>query len=281
MDARRRDNRRIDGGRIDGGSEDMGSVFRRLAVGYVEKEGEKLRAENEACAAEAPFAVSDGFRDKVYAKIRREKYIRAYYAIGAVAACFLVAFIGIFAINGMNSRTSAPAQYEAAGSAPGETYSDSIHSDGTYSDGTYSFDGADGTDDSEGSEDSEATSGSEGSGGDGRYEPIALSYSLPAHLSVADVEQDKGQTVFYIDNAEDDDIVLIAERSEQIGGSGKFDKDALQASGLRPIRINGTELYAVARADYSLVTFQSEGVIYSATCKHDYRTLISLCEYIL
>ena len=318
MSARRRDNlrdsrqdSRRDGqrdGRQDGqrdgllnGGEGIDAMFRQMAARYVDKEGDRLRAENEAIAAIEPFAVSKGFNEKVYSKIRREKYTRAYYALGAVAACLMVAFIGIVAmngINGANSRTGAPASLQAAGSMPGDAAGGAqgdmaaskaagmppaaaVDSQGDAAGGAAGGAAGEATIDLLGEMAPDSPGDAEGFGDAAAYEAITLSFRLPANLSVTDVKQDRGQTVFYIDNAESDDIVLIAEMSEQAGGTGRFDGAEFQRNGLRPISINNVELYAVARADYSYVTFQSEGVIYSATCRHDYRTLMSLCEYIL
>ena len=113
------------------------------------------------------------------------------------------------------------------------------------------------------------------------YEVITLSFELPTDCIVSDVMQDVGQTVYYIKNAKNDDIILTAEKSTDAGGTGRFDKDRLTSAGLVEIEINNTKLYAIAKADFSRFTFQKEDIIYNMTCKYDYNTLVSLCEYVL
>ena len=74
---------------------------------------------------------------------------------------------------------------------------------------------------------------------------------------------------------------MTAEKSTRIGGTANFDERLLKETGLRELEINDTKLYAVARADYSRIVFQVDGIVYDMTCAHDYRTLVELCEHIL
>jgi hypothetical protein len=118
------------------------------------------------------------------------------------------------------------------------------------------------------------------SGGDA-YEMIALSFLLPPGFAVSDVTQDRGQTVYTLREDKNDNIVITLEKTADNGGTGIFDEIALRDGGLRKININNTDLYAVAKPDYNYFTFENDGIIYGMTCKYDYRTIVSLCEYIL
>ena len=51
--------------------------------------------------------------------------------------------------------------------------------------------------------------------------------------------------------------------------------------GLTAIRINGSAAYTRATADYQLLTFRKDGVLYTLTCRYELDTLLNLGEQIL
>ena len=103
------------------------------------------------------------------------------------------------------------------------------------------------------------------------YEPIPLGVTLTGSFSVSSWEQDKGKTIYYIDNDNNDNVVLSLEHTE----------DLPKHEGFSEIDINGTTAYASYQADYSVLTFKKEDVTYILTCKHDINTLIELSHMLL
>lgn len=99
---------------------------------------------------------------------------------------------------------------------------------------------------------------------------IPLSFALPPNLMVASVEEDNGKSIYYLQNTQADDVVLTLEYA-----------DEYDFAGLDTAQINGSTVYYKYRSDYSLVTFEKEGVLYEMTCKHDVATLMDLSSYIL
>lgn len=99
---------------------------------------------------------------------------------------------------------------------------------------------------------------------------IPLSFSLPENLSVADTELDNGQSVYYLSDRYEDNVVMTLEKTDFEPGEG-----------LTAIRINGSAAYTRATADYQLLTFCKDGVLYTLTCRYELGTLLNLGEQIL
>jgi hypothetical protein len=102
-------------------------------------------------------------------------------------------------------------------------------------------------------------------------ELLALSFTLPENLSVARAEADNGQSVYHLTDARRDDVVMTLEAAY-----GGFSED-----GLRAIPVGGSVAYARSGGDYSLLTFEKDGVRYVLTCRYELDTLVSLGEQIL
>lgn len=105
------------------------------------------------------------------------------------------------------------------------------------------------------------------------YEVLRLSANLGSNFSIESYEQDISKTIYYIGDAYSDDVVLTLEKT----GHAK----AIETVELSKIIINGHETYGYYGPDYSIVTFETDGIVYSMTCKYDINTLISLSEAIL
>jgi len=223
-------------------------LFADMARIYVDKEGERLRSEGASLMDGAPFPPSKDFERKIAARIRVERFRRPAYIMGSIAACIIVALIGINILRSFNGDLGGFGGFGNVDVGGGGARL---------------------------APDSQVAMGGANS------DMIALAFNLPPNCSVAGVEQDVGKTIFHINDIKNDNIVLVAEKSDDIGGTGKYDENKLKGSGLKKIEINGTTLYAVAKADFSRFTFKKEGVIYDMTCKYDYNTLIAFCEYIL
>ena len=108
------------------------------------------------------------------------------------------------------------------------------------------------------------------SGAGGAPAIIPLSFSLPENLSVADTELDNGQSVYYLSDRYEDNVVMTLEKTDFEPGEG-----------LTAIRINGSAAYTRATADYQLLTFRKDGVLYTLTCRYELGTLLKLGEQIL
>ena len=244
-------------------------LFAEMAKLHAEKEGERLRRENEYYIENAPFPPSRDFEKRVYAKIRAERFRRPAYAIVSIAACIMILIVSLNVLPGLRGGGDPRGAQQAQG--------------------TQNTQNAQGTQPAtrppeESGMTSAAAPGQPGypaSAGSAGHELIKLAFKLPPNCSVADVEQDIGQTIYYIKDTQRDDIVLIAEKTVDTGGTGIYDEDRLKRRGLSKIEINDTALYAVAKTDYNYFTFQRDGIIYNLTCKYDYKTLISFCEFIL
>ena len=106
--------------------------------------------------------------------------------------------------------------------------------------------------------------------GQPQYETIPLGFTLPTNFSVAHVEQDRGKTIYHLENELRDDVVLVLEKSAHV-----------ETAGLAKIPIGAYTAYGEFYADYSVLTFSRGGVTYEMSCRHDLNTLIGLGERIL
>lgn len=100
---------------------------------------------------------------------------------------------------------------------------------------------------------------------------LPLTFQLPEQFSVAGSQLDQGMSIYYLENAALDDVVLTME----ITGEGPA------SQGLTPIQIGETTAYGTAGPDYSLLTFLQGEIVYTLTCRHDINTLVGLSRSIL
>lgn len=102
-------------------------------------------------------------------------------------------------------------------------------------------------------------------------ELLPLSFTLPDNFTVADKELDNGKSVYYLSDANLDDVVLTMERNplEDIFAE------------LKPMTINNSQAYYKYSPDFSVLAFEHDSVTYVLTCKYDVNTLIPLGEAIL
>lgn len=105
------------------------------------------------------------------------------------------------------------------------------------------------------------------------YEVLPLSIRLPENFTVANQAQDYGKTIYYIEDAFADHVVVTLEKIKDAAPGDK--------SPLREFSIGGETAYGLYTADYSLLTFEKEDIVYTMTCKYDINTLIRLSEGIL
>lgn len=99
---------------------------------------------------------------------------------------------------------------------------------------------------------------------------IAFTYTLPANLSMESYKQDQGQTIYYLKDQQEDDVIMTLE------------KGALpDVSALTRYSVDGYAAYGRETADYQLLLFQKEGILYTLTCRYRLDTLLKLAKNIL
>lgn len=104
-----------------------------------------------------------------------------------------------------------------------------------------------------------------------KYELITLNVNLPQNYYVSQIKQDKEETIYYINNSANDDVILTVKKSDE----------DIEREGLKEISIKNSVAYGLAKADYSILKFEKEGNIYTLTCKYNYNTLIEISKSIL
>ena len=103
------------------------------------------------------------------------------------------------------------------------------------------------------------------------YAVIPLSAPLPEGFVQTGFEQDKAKSIYYIEDASLDSIVITLEHSTVPSDT----------AGLTAIPIGGATAYGTQTDSYSLLTFSRDDVVYELTCKYDINTLIRLGEVFL
>ena len=119
-----------------------------------------------------------------------------------------------------------------------------------------------------------------------QFEQIALKKELPQEYTVAEVKQDGDKTIYHIESATlDDMIITLAKTSEdrtKIAGqdaareqAGFIKVDLLLAGG------QALEAKALSKADYNLLAFRTDGIDYELSCKYDINSLLTLGTYLI
>lgn len=230
-------------------------LYKQLASAYVEREGEELHREDAALRAQAEGRATPALDAKLKWKLRgikRRRYMRI--ASMAAAACLVLALFLPLALRSFNM---------AGESRPDET--------------GQTVDAAEPTSPAV-SEEQEAglppatsyPSAAEDTA-PGEYERLALRLTAASGFSINRSEQDRGETIYYIDDELRDDVVVTLKRA---GEQPDY-------SGLTPMELNGREAYGTYRADYSVLVFLEDGILYTMTCRYDFNTLVRLEEVIL
>lgn len=103
------------------------------------------------------------------------------------------------------------------------------------------------------------------------FEVIPLSFTLPPQFTQTAFEQDREKSIYYLDDALKDNVVMTLVNASDIP-----ERDALTK-----LQIGGTDVYAASEEGYRFLTFVSDGVLYELTCQYDINTLLLLGEAIL
>lgn len=104
-----------------------------------------------------------------------------------------------------------------------------------------------------------------------KEEVIPLSFSLPDNFEVAQTEIDQGVSIYYLNNTYDDPVVMQMEY---------MDTAEPVFNHLQPVHIKGRPAYGLAAADYKILTFVHDNILYTLTCEYDINTLVSISENI-
>jgi len=100
---------------------------------------------------------------------------------------------------------------------------------------------------------------------------IQLAFAMPDQFSIARVEQDDGQTIYFLNDTLRDDVVLTLEH----GDAPNLRADMME------VDLGQTTAHALHTPDYSVLTFEKDGTVYTMTCRHDLNTLVSLGRHIV
>ena len=220
-------------------------IMKRIADGYVERYGSELRAELEQLE-QAPMAsipeisLERRVRRKI-AALRRRPYLRA---LPMVAACIVIAVI--YLPNLLNSGVSKSSTHEPSLAAP-TAPSSRIPSESAHT---------------EQSAPATAAPAPEAQ----VYEAIPLSAPLPRGFTLTGFDQDREKSIYYIEDANLDDVVVTLEPA----GAPP------DTTGLVEIILGGSVVYGRQTDAFSLLTFSSGDVLYTLTSRHDINTLLRL-----
>lgn len=228
--------------------------YRQLAALYADADGERLLRERAALEQDSVQRITPGLDRRVRAIPGRAKRRRNTRIAGLIAAVLVIALLApqLLRYNQQNDVAAAPeATTESA--APGEMAPAEQGADEAVPEAAPEM-----------AEDAPAA-------GAGDYEIIPLSATLPANLTQIGVEQDNAQSIYYLSDQRQDDVVLTMEYSD----SGPA------TDGLVQIDLDGHTTWGAVTGDYSLLTFEQDGILYTMTCKYDINTLLPLGRSIL
>jgi hypothetical protein len=226
-------------------------VFKELADRYVEIDGQFLLQEQRALEEQRisyPTPRSDAQIRLLVGGHKKSKKA----PILAIAAALLVAFIGASAVflqygeqlfPSLTPSQNAPADGDVTDVIPGDSGGATPDGQGTSSDGLSDSPGA------------------------AQLHPI--NFELPAQFSVADSKLDNGETIYHLDNSKNDDVVMTIKDA-----GAKTSSE--QTGNLDEVYIDGTVVTAKLRDEFKLLTFESDGAIYTISCRDDIGTLSNL-----
>lgn len=102
-------------------------------------------------------------------------------------------------------------------------------------------------------------------------QPPVYTRTLPVNLTVADLREDNGQSIYTLREAGGDDVIMTLEYADDPG----------RTDGLAPVVIQGETAYLRETPDYSLLLLEADGVRYTLTCRYHTQTLLDLAACIV
>ena len=205
-------------------------IFRNIAMSYVETDGEILKQELSQLTQEKSADISQELRMRARInEVKKKRLTIKAASMAATAAAVLFLVISI-APNFFTNNADYEMDYSAE-----ETY--------------------------------QTTKAQIGESSQSNYKVVPLSFTLPQNLTVAGMEQDKGQSIYYLQDIMGDDVVLILEETDR----------PAETESMRLIYINGLPVYVRETNDYNLATLKKDGILYTMSCKYELDTLTDIC----
>jgi len=207
-------------------------IMKRIADEYVERYGSELRAELEQLEQAPTVSIPEiSLERKVRRKIAAQKRRPYLRALPMVAACIVIA--AIYLPNLLRSEDSSPSYQASSPAAP-------------------------------------AVSGSPAPAAQApetqEYAVIPLSAPLPRGFTLTGFDQDHEKSIYYIEDANLDDVVITLEPAIAMP----------DMTGLVEIVLGESVVYGRQTDAFSLLTFSSDDVLYTFTSRHDINTLLHL-----
>ena len=101
------------------------------------------------------------------------------------------------------------------------------------------------------------------------YEFVSL--KLPSEYTLKKVDYDYQKAIYYVISADDTEIILTIEKSEE----------NINTDGLEKIRIKDLNAYGISNEDYSFIQYKKDDYLYMLTCPNDYGDLIKISENLI
>ncbi|GEM_PF-418479 len=246
-------------------------LFRQIASDYVDAWGKSLQEEQKELEQDSALAFHPRMDQKVLGQAAARKRRRTAGALGALAACLALAILLPRASNmGMGSTS----QYAAAPSTEKNAAEiarvpEALPDDQAFALAEPEEDRLDAQalPESALEKDSPAESAPLPEQGNG---VIPLPFTLPEHLTILSAEREGEKSVYYLESASSDPIVLTLESTSH----------SPDTEGLIPVDIDGQTVYTATRPEEQFLTFQKDGILYEMTCP-DLEALIALSRAIL
>lgn len=245
------------------------ALFRQIAFEYAEEYGKSLKNELLELEREDVLRTTPRLDRKVLGEVAARKRRRAFRVIGALAACLLLAVL----VPRMLDLSQNATQSQLSPSAPSAGLAVEEAAPETAVEEAAPFDAPEWEimEEPAATEEEATADAQEPVTGGGAVGIIPLSFALPDNLSIIAIEQDNERSIYYLSDVLQDDVVLTLEETDR----------EPETEGLASITINDSVAYGVAGPDYSLLTFQKDGILYEMTCEHDLATLVNLSYHIL
>ena len=100
---------------------------------------------------------------------------------------------------------------------------------------------------------------------------IPITFTLTNSFVVTQEGLDRGESVYFLKNIKKDDVVMTLKKT-----SGP-----VETEGLTAIRLNGQTAYTRETDAYKLLVLQSDGILYTLSCRYELDTLLELGKNIL
>ena len=237
--------------------------FKNLASLYVEKDGERLKNELEEMENDSSTSYPQRLDKRIRSNVRMSDIRRAATILAPAAACFLLIFalwgrMPAMDISGpLNMNFSSPAYITSETSSPPSAADSPANLYSEYA--------------SDADVSSAAEAALKQTQTDASTVMALMAARLPYGYDVTGVDYDNAKTIYHILNDTNNQIVLTTEKTS-------LDIDLAY---YQEIRINGVRVFGMVKNDYSLITYEQDGLIYTLTSRYNYKDLIDISKNII